>query len=101
MTRDRFVQKLLSYWRWYRTGGHTEKLGIKGFRVLTVTKSEDRLRSLLGAVVRTSELSDALAVFWFASEGRFEPEIRSRSLDPIWTVAGASDQLRGLLPTSG
>ena len=36
MTRDRFVEKLLSYWRWYRTGGHTEKLRIKGFRILTV-----------------------------------------------------------------
>ena len=99
MTRDRFVQKLVSYWHWYRTGGHTEKLGIKAFRVLTVTKSEDRLRSLLSSVVRTTELSDALAMFWFASEDGFEAEPGLRRIvDPIWNVASAPGDQRGLLP---
>jgi hypothetical protein len=100
MTRERFVQKLVSYWRWYRAGGHTEKLGIKGFRVLTVTKSEERLRSLLGATARTSELSGVLALFWFASEHRFGPELPGRIVEPIWTVAGEPDQVRCLLPIS-
>jgi hypothetical protein len=98
MTRERYVQKLDSYWRWYRAGGHTEKLGIKGFRVLTVTKSEERLRSLISAIARTPELRDALALFWFASEHRFGPEGLSRIVGPIWAVAGESVGLRGLLP---
>ena len=63
MTRERFGEKLRSYWRWYQAGGHTEKLGIKAFRVLTVTKSEERLRNLLGMVADSSELSAGLATF--------------------------------------
>jgi len=98
MTRDRFVEKLLNYWRWYRTGGHTEKLGIKRLRVLTVTKSEDRVRSLLQATMRTSELGSALAMFWFASEHRFGDPAPSRIVEPIWSVAGELDGHRSLLP---
>ena len=98
MTRERFVQKLVSYSRWYRTGGHTEELGIKGLRVLTVTKSEGRSQSLLGATACSSELSDALAMFWFASEARFERETASRIVDVIWNVASVPGERRGLLP---
>jgi hypothetical protein len=98
MTRERFVQKLENYWRWYRTGGHTEKLGIKGFRVLTMTKSEERVRSLVLATRGSSELSSALRMFWFASELRIAVTEPARVLEPIWTTAAELDGLRGLLP---
>lgn len=48
MTRERFLQKLLGYWEWFDQGGHTGKHGIRAFRVLTVTKSEERLEVLVG-----------------------------------------------------
>ena len=50
MPRERFLKKLLAYWDRFCRGGHSETLGIKRFRVLTVTKSEERLASLLGAL---------------------------------------------------
>ena len=35
----------LAYAHWRAQGGHTAKLGIKNFRLLTVTKSEARMRN--------------------------------------------------------
>src|SRR5438034_1943342 len=46
MSRERFLAKLNAYQRWHAAGGHTASLAIKSFRVLTVTKSVERLRSL-------------------------------------------------------
>jgi hypothetical protein len=100
MTRERFVQKLVNYWRWYRVGGHTETLGIKGFRVLTVTKSEERLRSLLSASSQCPELAETSAMFWFASEQRFVEGHGSQILEAIWTGTVAAAPLRSLLPRS-
>ena len=40
---------------------YEKKLGIKGFRVLTVTKSEERLRSLLAATAGSPELAQRIA----------------------------------------
>jgi hypothetical protein len=96
MTRERFVQKLVNYWRWYRADGHTEQLGIKRFRVLTVTKSDERARSLLTATTATAELHSALAMFWFASEHLFDAQT-SDLFASIWNVAGEREP-RSLLP---
>ena len=99
MTRERYVQKLVNYGRWYQRGGHAEKLGIKRFRVLTVTKSEERTRSLLEAATRCSEIDSALPMFWFCYAGRFRAGTSSEPIDPIWNVVGARGEFRGLLPT--
>lgn len=53
MVRERFVRKLTRYWGWHAAGGHTQELGIWTFRVLTVTKSEERMGSLLAATADT------------------------------------------------
>ena len=73
MTRERFVKKLEGYWAWHEQGGHTAALGIKTFRVQTVTKSEERLRSLLAATAGAPQLQNGMAHFWFTPESRFTP----------------------------
>jgi hypothetical protein len=91
MTRERYVQQLANYGRWYQRGGHTEELGIKRCRVVTVTKSEERARTLLEAATRCSELDSALPMFWFASEARFAGS--ASVVDPVWHVPGAASVL--------
>jgi len=98
MTRERYVQKLVNYGRWYQGASHTESRGLKRFRVLTVTKPEERTRSLLEAAMRCSELDNALPMFWFASEARFAGSAAASVVDPVWHVPGAASELRGLLP---
>lgn len=73
MTRERFLQKLLGYWEWFGQGGHTGKHGIRAFRVLTVTKSEERREGLVGAASGTEGIQEGLPLFFFTSEKRCTP----------------------------
>jgi len=100
MTRERFLQKLLGYWEWFSQGAHTRKYGIRAFRVLTVTKSEERLTSLLKATAQTEELRAGLPLFWFTSENRFTTHESSSILGPIWTIPGETKVLLSVLPVN-
>lgn len=93
--RQRFLGKLAAYERWNQAGGHTVALGIRHFRVLTVTKSEERIASLMAPV-----LNGARPAFWFTSEGRFAPGAPVTVIDPIWRISGQSREERGLIPAS-
>jgi hypothetical protein len=48
-THTRFQDKLKAYWQYFQTGGHEKKHGIKTFRVVTVTLTEDRAANLCRA----------------------------------------------------
>ncbi|HEV2055945.1 MAG TPA: replication-relaxation family protein [Methylomirabilota bacterium] len=98
MTRERFVQKLVAYQGWCDAGGHTAKLGIKNFRVLTVTRSEERLRSLVSAAAGSGGIRRDLARFWFTSETRFTPPSGSAILGAIWETADRPGHSQSLLP---
>ncbi len=100
MTRERFVQKLVAYWEWLRHGGHTRKVGIKSFRVLTVTKSEERAAGLVQAARECSEIQEALRHFWFASESRFTSSGPAAILGPVWESPGEPGERRQLIPSS-
>lgn len=45
-TQTRFQDKLRAYWHYLEQGMHVTKFGIKSFRVLTVTLTEERARNL-------------------------------------------------------
>jgi hypothetical protein len=45
--KSSFRRKLLGYWQAWRDGAHTERWGFKSFRVLTVTTSEARIKTML------------------------------------------------------
>jgi hypothetical protein len=96
MPRRRFVEKLLAYQAWYASGGHTAALGIKSFRVLTATKSPERLTSLLAALAHEPRLTILRRACWFAvlpeaigADGVFEP---------IWQTADDPGAGYSLLP---
>ncbi len=98
MTRERFLQKLVGYWEWYSQGGQTRKHGIRTFRVLTVTKSEERLASLLHAAGEAGELREGLRLFWFTSEERLGAERPAPILGPIWGVSDRPGSPQSILP---
>jgi hypothetical protein len=98
MTGRRFMAKLLAYAHWRAQGGHTAKLGIKNFRLLTVTKSEARMRNLIGLVVRTEALRGIQPALWFTSENRFTPSQPPSIFAPIWETPGESGVPQSLLP---
>lgn len=100
MTRERFVKKLEAYQSWYEADGHTGQLGIRNFRVLTVTKSDERATSLMRAATATRALSAGLPRFWFASNAGLALSCAtSRMLDPIWRVPGqTSEDPQSLVP---
>jgi len=98
MTRERFVKKLLGYWEWFRLGGHTRKHNIRAFRVLTVTKSEERMESLLQAAGDVRQLREGLRLFWFTSEKRLAPERPVPIFGSIWEIPNQSGAPRSILP---
>jgi len=98
MTRERFLQKLVGYWEWFKQGGHTRKHGIRSFRVLTVTKSEERTDSLLQATVENKEIHQGLCLFLFTSNERFSPQRSASLLEPIWKTADQRETLQSILP---
>jgi hypothetical protein len=97
MTRERFVRKLEAYQAWYEADGHTKNLRIKNFRVLTVTKSEERMASLLRAAGDASSLQAALSRFWFTSETRFTPAGPQSIFTTICELPGQGGCRRSLL----
>ena len=98
MTRERFVQKLMGYWEWFSQGGHTRKHGIRSFRVLTVTKSEERTASLNQAAGEAEDLREGLRIFWFTSEKRFTPDQPASVFEPIWETSDRPGTPKSILP---
>jgi hypothetical protein len=98
MTRERFLQKLLGYREWFSQGGHTKKLGIKSFRVLTVTKSEERLKTLLAGPASANLFREAWRIFWFTSEKRCASERPASVFEPIWETPDQPSRPQSLLP---
>lgn len=96
MTRERFIQKLAAYQAWHAQGGHTKALGIRSFRILTVTKSEERLASLRRVVAEVPALRGGLPIFWFTAETRLTLTRPVSVFLPIWEVPGG--KARSLLP---
>src|SRR5581483_5059743 len=82
MPRERFVEKLRAYQAWSAVGGHTQALGIRAFRVLTVTKSPERRQSLLTATAGDSRLRGFVRACWFACQVSEESV-----LDATWFTA--------------
>jgi hypothetical protein len=98
MPRERFVQKLLGYRAWCLERGHTERLGIRTFRILTVTKSEERMGSLLRASSAAPGLVDLLPCLWFAAEARLTTNGPASVLETIWERPDRPDERHTILP---
>ena len=72
--------------------------GIRSFRVLTVTKSIERTRSLLAVSTAAARLASRLAPYWFARLPK-APAAAMEIFEPIWQSAADLTQTHSLLPT--
>lgn len=99
MTQERFLQKLRGYWEWFWQGGHTRKHGIRVFRVLMVTKSEERMRNLIQASAKARDLQEEVRLFWFTSEKRIRPEQPTSVLEPMWETLDHIGSPQSILPS--
>jgi len=98
MPRERFLAKLHAYQTWYAAGGHTRALGMRLFRVLTVTKSVERMRSLLTISAAAPRLASRLGAYWFATSTDISFGDPGRLLGSIWHTAAEPERSVGLLP---
>jgi hypothetical protein len=84
MTTQRFLRKMKSYWEWWKEGGHSEKYGIKAFRVLTIVKTQKRKESLREIAKKADDSEKGSMMFWFASEEDYTLEKPETLLSFIW-----------------
>jgi hypothetical protein len=99
-SHTRFEEKFRAYWNYVEQGLHVKKFGVKGFRILTVTLTDDRAKNLCTLAVKT--LPDrARKYFLFGSLKNFSED----NINPISTAFCYSPRSSGfedrhaLLPT--
>lgn len=84
MDHQKFLRKLKAYWKWWKEGGPSKKFNIKRFRVLTVTKSEERAEQLRQLARQVDEKQQGSEMFWFACEKQYHFTKPTTILEPVW-----------------
>jgi hypothetical protein len=80
MTLGRFKRKVSTYLEFDRVGYYQERFGVKYFRVLVITQTEERLLNLKRSVETVTD-----KIFWFTTIDRIATE---KVFAPIWKRAG-------------
>jgi hypothetical protein len=89
MPIKRFTAKIIGFHAWWRERRHEEKLGIKNFRVLTVTTNETHMRNLIAGARRLEEVQRDGRMFLFTTEDQLQLDAPGKIFETIWTsVAG-------------
>lgn len=102
MTVKRFVRKLQAYAAYYRDGRHSDKYGIKHFRVLTITTTPIRKSNLVSAARAEEGLAGLDRMFLFSAESQLSLENPECVLSAIWTtLARRETALVVQLPNNG
>ena len=83
MTNARFFNKMRAYWLWWQKGGQ-KSLGIENFRVLTITKTKERLENLIEVTKRVNSSQACSYMFWFASIDNYQLAQPENILKDIW-----------------
>jgi hypothetical protein len=99
MTLARLQIKLAGYWHWYRQGGHTRKHDIRAFRVLTITRSQERMQNLLKIAKQVDDQKAGSPMFCFTSETRYSPERPHSIFEAIWETPNRPGERIGILPS--
>ncbi|MEW6680032.1 MAG: replication-relaxation family protein [bacterium] len=96
MINKRFLQKMKGYWYYWKEQGCYNKYKIKNFRVLTITKSKERMENLKRITRNADEKKQGSTLFWFTCEKNYSLKEPSNILKPIWETA-KEDGLHSLL----
>jgi len=85
MTNERFLKKMRAYWHWgIKEKRHIKKFSITAFRVLTITKTEQRKENLRKITKKADESQTGSPMFWFTSEKNYAMQNPETILGPIW-----------------
>ena len=84
MTRDRFLQKMKTYWKWYQTEFVKPTLGMERFRVLTIAPTEERKENLRRISKKADYRETGSNMFQFLSEEVYSTKRPDSILGPIW-----------------
>ena len=87
----RFTRKLQAYAAYYAQKKHTDKFGIKHFRVLTVTSGAARCRNLVKAAEAADDVRESARLFRFAAEKDLLLSSPESVLDKIWIAPGRQE----------
>ncbi len=69
MARERVLNKMKIYWRWWREGQYQKKLGITRFGVLVIAPSEERSENLLHVIKRVAARKNKISL-WHGIKNR-------------------------------
>lgn len=93
LAKTSFLRKLLSYGQTYRSEIHTKVYGFPNIRVLTTTRGQARIRSLIEAYRAHASRLCSPAVLLFADHASI---VTNDILDQVWTdAAGTPHSLIG------
>jgi len=95
MPRERVLDKLKIYWKWHREKSQEKILGINNFRVLTITKSEERAENLRKIAKNADDKKIGSNMYLFLSETQYSLAKPQAVLSPVW--ASAKDERHGIL----
>lgn len=94
--KSSFAKKLTSYWTSWRQGLFAKHFGFKNARILTLTKSQERIESMIAAGRGVDDRGKGSKMFLFAQESAFGLATPGRLLDKIWQN-GRDDERVSLL----
>lgn len=94
-TNKRYLNKLRAYWHFWKSGKHIGKYGNKGFRVLTITLSDQRRNNLRDIARQADDNKSGSFMFWFANENDYQLDDPKSILKKIWTTP-ADDKTHAL-----
>jgi len=86
MTNNRFLNKMRAYWLWWRQGKSKES-GIETFRVLTITRTEQRKENLRRITKYADERQAGSRMFWFTDSGSYQLSKPDTVLGDIWQTS--------------
>lgn len=94
----RMRRKFAGYAAWHATGGPERRFGIRGLRVATIAKGEQRLERLRRAAREATEGRGG-GLFWFLDQRHVDLARPEETLAPRWCTATDDGPLR-LFPKS-
>jgi len=80
------------YVAYRRAGKHTDKFGIKHFRVLTLTTSPARCENLIAAAAANADIRKEGRMFLFTVAENLPLLEPAKIFDKIWTMPGISER---------
>jgi len=83
MTNARYFNKMRAYWLWWQQG-LSKKLGIESFRVLTITKTEQRKENLKKVTKKADDRQLGSSIFWFTTKENYHLGDPKMILRKIW-----------------